>query len=156
MSMFDIILKFLHLLATVTWIGGMIYTNLVLMPSLAAIDPLQKGKLLNALIKRFTILAWGSIIVLLVTGFLDTPSGMLFNISTFYGKVLALKHALVLIMVVIGVCITFVLGPKMKALAPKPGEKPPSELLKLQKQLSMLGLINMVLGVLVLLCVAIQ
>ncbi|MFQ6089024.1 MAG: DUF4149 domain-containing protein [Candidatus Methanofastidiosia archaeon] len=155
MSLFNIILDFLHTLATVTWIGGMIYANLVLMPSLEAIDPAQRGKLLGAAIKRFTILAWSSIIVLLVTGILITPSGMLFDISTFYGKVLTLKHVLIFVMIVIGVRVTFVLGPKMKALAPKPGEKPPPEIPKLQNQLEMLALINMILGILVLLCVAI-
>jgi hypothetical protein len=44
-------LDFLHLLATAAWIGGMIYIILVLMPSLTAIDPPQRGKLMGAAAK---------------------------------------------------------------------------------------------------------
>ncbi len=149
------IVNFMHLLATVTWIGGMIYVNLVLMPSLTAIDPPQRGRLLGAAARRFAILAWGSVVVLLVTGLLKTPPGQLFRPSTTYGAILALKHALTLLMVAGGLLVTLVIAPRMAALAPKPGEKPTPDYLRVQKQLSILGLANMVMGVAVLLCVVI-
>ena len=153
--LFTMINDFLHLLATVVWIGGLIYINLVLMPSLTAIDPPQRGKLSGAVAKRFTILAWCAVIILLITGYLKTPSGMLFNISNTSAVALTIKHILVLVMIAIGLLVTFVTAPKMKSLAPEPGEPPPPEFLKAQKQLSTLALTNMILGILVLLSVAI-
>ena len=147
--------NFLHLLATVTWIGGMIYINIVLMPSLSAIDPSQRGRLLGATTKRFMLLSWGSIIILVITGLLKTPSQMLLNISGVYGISLTLKHFVILLMIVIGLLITFSLGPKMQSLSPTPGEQPTPGFLKMQNQLSVLARINTILGVSVLLFSAI-
>jgi uncharacterized membrane protein len=141
---------FLHLLATAIWIGGMIYINIVLMPSLLAIDPSQRGKLLAAVTKRFGFMASGSIIILIITGIINTPSQMLFNFSTTFGITLTIKHLVIAAMVVIGLLIMFWLGPKMQASSPSPGEQPSPEFLKMQSQISVLSRVNMVLGVLVL------
>ncbi len=142
--------NFLHLLATVTWVGGMIYFNTVLMPSLSAIDPLQRGRLLNVIAKRFTFVAWGCLIVLVITGLITTPTQMLLNVSGIYGISLTAKHLVILLMIIIGLVITFSLGPKMQTLSPSPGEQPSPGFLKVQNQLSVLVRINTILGVLIL------
>lgn len=147
-------LDFLHILATAVWIGGMIYIVLVLMPSLAAIDPPQRGKLMGAAAKRFTIFSWSSVLVLLITGYMKTPDGMLFDASTTYGVTLTLKHVAVLLMMIIGVLIGFVIVPKIGKLAPKPGEQPSPDFLKAQKRLPMFAITNTILGIIVLLFVA--
>jgi uncharacterized membrane protein len=147
-------LRFLHLLATVTWIGGMIVINLVLMPSLAAIDSPQRGKLLGAALEGFKPLALGSMVVLLITGLLRTQSGALLNLSTTYGAILAFKHLTVLAMIVIGLAVPFVISPRLAALAPAPGERSTPAFLQKQRQLSLLATVNMVLGAVVLLLVA--
>jgi uncharacterized membrane protein len=148
------IIDFLHLLATVAWMGGAIYTNLVLMPSLNAIEPPARGKLMGAVSKRFTILAWSSIVVLLVTGYMKTPTGMLFNTTEAYGMTLTVKHILFLSMVALASLIMLVVVPKMNALAPKSGEKPSNEFIRAQKLLPRLSVTATVLGIVVLLCVA--
>jgi len=150
-----VILRFLHLLATVTWIGGMFTINLVLMPSLAAIDPPQRGKLLGAALERFKPLALGAMAVLLITGVLVAPPRSLLNLSTPYGVALALKHLVVLAMVVIGLMVPFVISPKMQSLAPAPGERPTPAFIQTQKQLSVLARVNMILGVVVLFLAAV-
>jgi len=149
-----VIYDFLHLLATVTWIGGVIYADLVLMPSLSAIDGPQQAKLMGVVGKRFTILAWLSVIILLVTGLLKTASGMLFDFSTGFGTILAVKHIVFLAMIVVGLLITFSVVPKLNKLAPAPGEKPSDDFLKTQKMLITLSLMNMIFGIIVLFCVA--
>ena len=68
--MLYLIRDFLHLLATAVLIGGMLYSILVLMPSLAAIDLPQRGKFMGVAGKRFSFFAWGSVVVLLITGYL--------------------------------------------------------------------------------------
>lgn len=143
------IIDFLHLLAAVTWVGGMIYIELVLTPSLKAIDPPQRGKLLGAVAKRFAFFAWGSIIVLFVTGISEPEFRTFFDLSS-RGVILTVKYVLFLVMILIGLFITFAIVPKMERLAPKPGEKPSPDFPKVQKQLATLAFINMILGILIL------
>lgn len=154
MSMY-IINNFVHLLFAVIWIGGMIFMNLVLMPSLSSIDPNERGKLFAQIAKRFTIVAWGSTLLLLITGFFKTPSGMLFNFSTDYGMMITVKHILFLVMIIFGSIITFVEAPKIKKYAPKPGEKPAQEFVNAQGKIKLLSASNMILGIIILILVSI-
>lgn len=154
MSMY-IINNFVHLLFAVIWIGGMIFMNLVLMPSLSSIDPNERGKLFAQIAKRFTIVAWGSTLLLLITGFFKTPSGMLFNFSTDYGMMITVKHILFLVMIIFGSIITFVEAPKIKKYAPKSGEKPAQEFVNAQGKIKLLSASNMILGIIILILVSI-
>ncbi len=153
---FQVIIDFLHELAAVAWIGGIIYANLVLMPSVSAIQVQEQGKLIGAVTKRFTMLSWLSIFVLIGTGILKALSPEMKNISQTEHLMLSIKYALFAGMFIVSVLITFVLGPKMKKLASQPGQQPAPELGKVQKQIGTLAIINMILGVLVLLVMAIK
>jgi putative copper resistance protein D len=150
----SIIIDFLHILATVTWVGGMLYLHIVVNPSLTVLDPPLRGKLMGAINKRFPIFAWLSVILLLITGILKTPSGMFMELSTTYGIGLLIKHFLFFIMIIIGILISFIMAPKMESLVPKPGEAPSSEFVKVQKQVALLAMINLILGILALICTA--
>ncbi len=152
--MFQAVVDFLHLLATATWIGGMIYINLVLMPSMPVLPPPERGKLMAVASKRFAFFAWGSVVILLLTGFYKTPEGMLFDVSADYSLTLTVKHLVVLTMIVIGLVIALVIVPKLGALAPKPQEAPSPAFISLQNRLKVLATINMILGFVVLFCVA--
>lgn len=154
MSMY-MINNFVHLLFAVIWIGGMIFMNLVLMPSLNSVDPNERGKLFGQIAKRFTIVAWGSTILLLITGIFKTPTGMLFNLSTDYGMMITFKHILFLIMMIFGSIITFVKAPKIRKFAPKPGEKPVQEFINAQGKIKLLSGSNMILGIIILIAVSI-
>ncbi len=151
---FAVINNFLHLLATVTWIGGIIFMNLVLFPSQTAIDPGQGGKLFGAVIKRFLIIVWVSVVVLLLTGLYKTPSYMLFNPESRFGFWLTVKHTAILLMIIFGLMVTFIFSPKLRKLAPKPGEQPSTEFIKAQKNMSLAARTNMILGIIVLFCVS--
>ncbi len=151
---FAVINNFLHLLATVSWIGGIIFMNLVLFPAQTAIDPGQRGKLFGAVVKRFTVIVWVSVIILLLTGLYKTPSSMLFNPESRFGLWLTVKHIAILFMIIFGLLLTFVLSPKLRKLAPKPGEQPSSEFIKAQKNIALIARTNMTLGIIVLFCVS--
>jgi len=148
------LVDFLHLLATVTWIGGMIYINLALMPALPVLPPPERGKLMGAVAKRFGFLSWGSVLVLLSTGYYKTPPGMLFELSSDYGRTLTVKHVLLITMIAIGITISAVIVPRIGALAPKPNEAPAPAFLQAQGRLKQLAIVNMILGIAVLFCVA--
>ncbi len=102
----------LHLLAVITWLGGMLFMNLVLMPGMSVLEPMQRGMLTGAVAKRFSILAWSSVIVLIITGILKTPPGMMFAPQSHYGGVLLIKHILILIGIIIGLNISLGVAPK--------------------------------------------
>jgi uncharacterized membrane protein len=152
----DTIYNFLHMLATATWIGGMLFMKLVLLPAQAAIDPPQRGKLMGVAASRFTTVAWTSAVVLVVTGLLKTPAGRLMDFSSRFGTALAVKHLLIAAMIVIGLVISLGVVPKLKSLAPAPGQPSSQGLVRAQGRLDLLSAINTVLGLLVLLAVAVM
>jgi len=141
---------FLHLVATVAWIGGMLFMKLVLMPGMEAIDPPQRGRLMGAVAKRFTIVAWTSTAVLLVTGVLKTPGEYLLDTGTAFGTLLLIKHVAIALMIVVGMIITFAVAPRLRALAPAPGQPPSAALAAVQGRLDALSAVNTVLGLVVL------
>ncbi len=148
------LIDFFHLLATVIWLGGIFYLNLVLMPSINTIAPPERSKLMFAVSSRFTVLAWISIIFLIITGILKAGSEEVKNLTPTEHVFLSIKYSLFAIMLVVGIVITFYLGPKIKTLSPKEGEKPSVAFLKAQNQLNLLAKTNMVLGVFVLIFVS--
>ncbi len=148
------ITSFVHILAWTAWVGGIIYMVLVLLPSLGAIEPANARVLMGGLSKRFTRIAWTSIILLIITGVMQMQPGTLFDFSTQYGIFLNLKLSSVLIMILIALYVTFSLFPKVKKLAPAPGEEPSAEFIILQGRLPMLVKINVLLGILVIFSVS--
>jgi len=146
MGSFNLI-DFIHLFITVVYIGGMIFMDLILLPTLKVLEPVQQGKLLGIVAKRFTITAWVCVIILLVTGYLKTPDGMLLNTSDSYGIILTIKHIFFLLMIIFGLVITLGIAPKLQKLAPQAGEKPSLEFLRNQKAVGLLSGTNMILGV---------
>lgn len=64
-----IVLVWLHLLAAVAWIGGMVFLSFVLVPILKR-EPFaaQRGALIRAAALRFRLVVWVAIAVLLTTG----------------------------------------------------------------------------------------
>ena len=145
----------IHLFAAAVWIGGMIYMNIVLMPSLAAIDPPQRGRLVGAVAKKFTIVSWLSVVALASTGLLRTPGPLLFDTASPYGRLLTVKLLLFGVMIAIGAVITFGFAPKLHRFAPKPGEPPAREFLAAQRGVKLLSGTNTLLGVTVLVLVTV-
>lgn len=150
--MFDSFVNFLHLMATALWIGGAAYSHFILIPSLKEIDPQQSGKLQGIIAKRFSILAWGSILTLLVTGFLKTPSDLLFDTTSDMGQILLVKHLLIAVILAVGVTIGAYVVPNLRKHTPAPGQAPTPDFLSFRNRLSRFATINLVLGVLVVFC----
>ena len=150
--MIDSVVNFFHLLATVIWIGGMMFIQLVLQPSLGLVEPKEGGKLYGIVARRFSVTAWICVLVLLVTGYIKTPERMFFDFSYSPAIFLAVKHILVLLMIIVGLVIALHVVPTMRKNAPGPGEAPSTVFLRCQKRLGALAWTNVILGVLVLAC----
>ena len=144
---------FLHISATVVWIGGIFMTLLVFLPgSKTALDsaPLV-GKLMKEVGQRFTPLANVSVLILIVSGLIlfyfnrnftsfGDPSTS-WNIPIFY------KLALVAIMACIHFYRGSILTPKIMASATQTNEAKTAGLRKLSLNLVK---INLILGIAVL------
>jgi len=98
---------FLHDLFTAVWIGGLITLGLTVMPSIKKM--LGKGpetkKLMDTIQKRQSVLTYVSLVGLVLTGLLQANRTSaflgLFSLGNTYSAVLAVKHILVLAMIVI-------------------------------------------------------
>ena len=143
-----------HLLAAIIWLGGIFYVIVVLMKSMNVIEPPERGKLFGAVGKRFMIISWICVIFILISGFKMTSGEVIFDFSTSKTIVLNIKILLFFVMLIIGLVMTFVIMPKMMKAAPKPGEPPSPEFIKMQSLGPKLATVNLVLGILVIICVA--
>jgi uncharacterized membrane protein len=144
---------FLHLLATIIWIGGIIMILLVILPSAKA--SLASTPMLNGFMKeftkRFTPMANLSIFVLIVTGVFITLYDKnyvgFFDFSNSWSLVVFLKHLVVVLMVIIHFYRGLILIPKIGRLSSQAYE---SRIANLRKFSLNLIKINLALGVVVL------
>lgn len=58
----------IHILAAAVWTGGLIYTAAVVVPFALKHEGEERQRILRGLARRFRWIAWGSIVVLFVTG----------------------------------------------------------------------------------------
>jgi len=64
------LLKLIHLLAVLIWVGGMFFAHMVLRSAAAeTLDPPQRLKLMDAVFRRFFVWVWGAVGTILATGF---------------------------------------------------------------------------------------
>lgn len=157
MEILAVLVRWLHLMAAFTWLGGLIFMNVVLTPAVAPKGiPPQFIRLMG--MKRFARFAWGSIIILVITGSMITfaaVSRIEAPLSTPYGLALLIKITMVAAMIAVTAMNNLIYGPKLIAGAPKPTEQPSGDVLAIQRRIVVLSYINLALGFGVLLMVAI-
>ena len=100
----------IHVLAACSWVGGILFFGLVLVPVLRQVPGPQTHKLVRAVGRRFRVVGWASVGILLVTGVANVlfrvPASQLASVEFWrspWGRMLALKLALVVAMVGVGV-----------------------------------------------------
>ncbi|MDD2925192.1 CopD family protein [Rhodoferax sp.] len=62
------VLKTLHLLAVIVWVGGMVFAHFFLRPALAQLDPAGRLRLMHGVLGRFFVAVLVAASVALVTG----------------------------------------------------------------------------------------
>jgi uncharacterized membrane protein len=113
----SLLVRWLHVLAAVTWIGGMLFIALVLVPAARRLeDPALRTRLVHDVGLRFRTIGWVAIGVLVVTGLLNLwMHPVLLSASRFHWKV-----GLVVLALILSAFHDFVLGPRAGA----PGADP--------------------------------
>ena len=58
-----------HVLCAVVWVGGMFFAYVVLRPSLAVLEPMQRIALHTQVFRRFFLVIWHAMPLILLSGF---------------------------------------------------------------------------------------
>ena len=115
-------LVWVHLLAAVVWVGGMVFLSLVLVPVLKQ-DPFasQRGALIRAAAMRFRFVVWVAIAVLLMTGpLLALHRGILLADPAGWPSIFSVKLSLVILLLALTAAHDFWLGPRLSEILRKP------------------------------------
>ena len=118
------LLIWLHLLAAICWIGGTIFLSLVLVPVLKR-EPFtaQRPLLFRTVARRFRIVVWGAITVLLLTGpFLLHQRGIPISDPSNWPMVLTVKLGFVTFLLFLTLTHDLVLGPLVGKISQHPVE----------------------------------
>jgi len=142
----------LHMAATVVWIGGLFFQALVLPPALRRLT--ERGQVLEALRRRFQPLAWLSLAVLVGTGLTQMAAnpnytGVLSFENTWSRAILA-KHLGVAFMLGVAAYQTWVVQPALARMAILEVRTPQADHGPLLRRQERLARLNLALGIAVL------
>ncbi len=107
---------FLHDLFTAVWIGGLIVTGLVVLPTVKKVLGMspQTRQLMLAIQRRLRVFVYISIVGLIITGVsLSRRSPQFLGLLSWgntYSALLALKHLLVILMIIVALVRSIVFG----------------------------------------------
>jgi len=145
----------LHILAAVIWIGGMLFLSLIAAPVLRRVDsPLVRQDLFRAMAQRFRRLVWICIVVLIPTGIVNVLYYGNTAASSPYMKVLHIKLGLVVFLVIMGMLHDFVIGPRAGRAMARDGLLPTGTDLLIVALAPWIGRFNLLLGIVILLLAA--
>ncbi|HLZ34570.1 MAG TPA: DUF4149 domain-containing protein [Nitrospira sp.] len=122
--MLALILVWLHLIAAISWIGGMIFLSLVLAPLIRRQNSVPELMVLfRSAARRFRIVVWAAIIVLVATGpVLLHQRGLSIADPTRWPRVFETKITLVGILLLLTLLHDLLLGPQIIQISAIPEE----------------------------------
>ena len=147
----------LHMLATIVWVGGLALMALVVWPGARAMmgpGP-ELGQFIRRLQQRFSPLAWLSLAVLIATGLTQMEANPNYNgllrISNPWTAAILAKHVVVGGMILIGLYMQLGLQPELSRLTMLEAHgRPAPEVEKLRQRELNLTRLNLLCGVVVL------
>lgn len=151
MNFLDVVVHWLHLTAAIAWIGGMIFTGLILAPvARQDLPPQIRYPLFKKIGKRFSIMGWIALSILLVTGIYKiSPVWESMEIfTTPFGIFLLVKIGLVSMMITLSVLHDFIWGPRLGEMMQS---KDSIEYRQTVHRISFWSRVNVILGVLIIL-----
>jgi putative copper export protein len=145
----------LHVLAAVIWIGGMLFLSLVAVPVLRQVDsPLLRADLFRKMARRFRRLVWICIAVLILTGIVNVAYYGNTTPGSPYLKVLGIKLGLFAVLVALGMTHDFIIGPRAARAQSRDGLSPTGTDLLMVQLAPWVGRLNLLLGVIILVLAA--
>ncbi len=147
----------LHMAATIVWIGGLFYHSAILTPTLSrSLSPVDLARNLALLRRRFNPLAWLSLAVLVATGLIQMSANPSYDgflsIANRWASAILAKHLATAAMVVLAAYQTWYLQPQLERRLLL-GSRPEGEsagVNDLSRRQGRLMQLNLLLGLLVL------
>jgi uncharacterized membrane protein len=148
---------FIHILSAVVWVGGMLFLALVVVPVARSLPAVERAALIGAVGRRFRVVGWACIALLIATGVINLAyRGLTWEtffsaqmLESQFGRVLLLKLALVVVMIVLSAVHDFVIGPQSVRLAESKAPADAEQMVSLRRQASWMARVNAVLALLV-------
>lgn len=145
----------LHMLATVTWIGSLVAISILVLPAARkTLKPIEQLSFLEAMQKRLEPIAWFSMGLLVVTGLFQLSASPHYDgfLSTSgqWSIAILVKHSLAVIMVVVSAIQTWEVLPAIRRGLMRAEKADPAELARLQRNETLLLRINLILAMLIL------
>ena len=149
----------LHLLATVAWIGAIAATSILFLPAAkASLKPVDHLALIDAMQKRLEPIAWFSMSLLLLTGLFQMSVNPHYDgfvsTSTQWSLAILVKHILGIFMVVASAIQTWEVIPAIRRTLMNKNRAEDGKVIQLQKRETRLLRINFGLSILILLATA--
>jgi len=146
----DILLVVIHIVAVICWIGGLIFFDIILQPTITLLSPNEAVKLSQGVTKRLMPLISGAIIIVAATGLLviGYRGALSFNILfvEIYGNVILIKIILFVAMLAIGLIIARI-GLQFAKHAKLISHATLTTAYKVRKQIRLLSRITIILGI---------
>lgn len=147
-----ILLAWVHLLAAVMWIGGMAFLSLVLAPVIRRGSfGADRRLFFQTLARRFRIVVWVGIVLLIVTGplLVSSKTGTLVEPEG-WRSVLTIKLWLVAFLIILTAVHDFWLGPLVGRLRQESSDDPSTADQLMVKVSSLIARLNLVLAIAIL------
>jgi uncharacterized membrane protein len=150
------LIYWLHMLATVAWIGGIFSISILVLPAARkSLKPADQLAFIESLQKRLEPLAWFSLGMLIATGLFQLSANShyngFFNVSTQWSLAILVKHGLVGVMVAVSAVQTWEVLPAIRrTLMRREKGASEEEIVRLQKREERLLRMNFILSILIL------
>ena len=116
----DAVNPWIHIIAATIWVGPQVFLFVAAVPAVRTVEDAQvRARIMRVLTTRFVYLAWGAMLVLVITGIgnlfeHNLEVDVLFDLN--YGRILEVKIALVIATVALTALHSFVIGPRLLRL----------------------------------------
>jgi len=149
----------LHLLATVTWVGSLAAISVLILPAAKhTLKPVDQLAFIEAIQKRLEPVAWFCLSLLIVTGLFQMSVNPHYNgflsTSTQWSLSLLIKHGLVMVMIIVSAVQTWEILPAIRRALMMKNKTSPEQVVKLQQRETWLLRTNLALAILILLATA--
>ncbi len=148
----------LHMIATVVWIGGLAALTLFVLPAARrTLQPQYYAVLLEKIQSRLQSIGWFSLAVLAVTGMFQLSSSPSYKgllvIQNQWAWAILLKHLVIVVMITISAYLSWILSPnlaRLTLLKTRGALKNDSQLEALQNRQLIIMRINLAIGIIIL------
>lgn len=150
------LIYWLHMLATVVWIGGLAALSLIILPAAqGSLEAVAYSRLLDGVQRRLDPLGWLCLVVLVGTGLFQMSASPNYTgflaVENRWALAILLKHISFAGLAAASAYLTWGILPRLRRLALRRTDQPGSgEIEALQRQETRLVRLNLLLGVVIL------